>query len=190
MNRLICIIILSAFSLTGFAQEDLRIRAQMTKSNRLRDSLFQQNIGKFYPDFNATTLNGSVLTEVNLVDKVTIINFWFKYCKPCIAEFDALRSLYNRFADNQTFQFISFTSDDSDLAKESADKYKLPFHICPISSEECRRLNFGQGFPTTIIVDRYGKILYLKSGGGLDNEIINRDISKIEQLIYRELQSK
>ena len=148
-----------------------------------KDSLFQLNIGKQYPDFTTVSLDGKKITQKELTGKVTIINFWFQYCEPCVAEFDALNDLYRKFKDNPAFRFISFTSDSPNDAKESVKKYKLSFPVCPVSEQECFRLNQNQGFPTTIIIDKAGRMAFLKSGGYTEKDKVLQDIMIYEQKI-------
>lgn len=155
-----------------------------------KDSILRLNIGKQYPKFKATSLNRQTIDEKKLVGKVTIINFWFKHCEPCVAEFDELCNLQHKFSKDSAFQFISFTSDSPQDAKESVAKFKLSFPVYPISRAECYRLNLNQGFPTTIIVDKAGKIIFLKSGGYLEKEKIAQYIRKLEQIIEKELNAK
>ena len=172
---LLCIVIF--YSTTISAQ--INFESYLHKS----DSLVQLNVGKQFPSFTASTLNGKIISDKDLLGKVTIFNFWFQYCAPCIAEFDALNVLYQKFKDNPAFQFISFTSDSSEDANESVIKYKLSFLVCPITEKECFRLNFNEGFPTTIIVDKLGKIILIKSGGFLEKDKIEMDIQKRASLI-------
>ena len=148
-----------------------------------QDSLFQLNTGKQYPAFTAVSLDGKTITEKELTGKVTIINFWFQYCEPCVAEFDALNDLYRKFKDNPAFRFISFTSDAPNDASETVDKYKLSFPVCPVSKQECYRLNFNQGFPTTVIIDKAGRMAFLKSGGYTEKDKVLQDIMIYEQKI-------
>lgn len=147
------------------------------------DSLVQLNVGKQFPSFTAITLKGDIVSDKDLLGRVTIFNFWFRYCEPCIAEFDALNGLYQQFRDDKIFQFISFTSDAPEVANTSVIKYKLLFPVCSISEKECFRLNFNQGFPTTIIVDKFGKIALIKTGGSLEKEKIAVDIQKFTAII-------
>jgi len=148
-----------------------------------QDSIFQLNTGKLYPAFSVVSLEGKRITEKELTGKVTIINFWFQYCEPCVAEFDALNDLYLKFKDNAAFRFISFTSDSSDESKESVEKYKLAFPVCPVSQQECYRLNMNQGFPTTIIIDKAGRMAFLKSGGNTEKDNVLQQITNYEQKI-------
>jgi len=148
-----------------------------------RDSLVQVNIGKQYPEFTATDLNEINITEKKLPGRITIINFWFRYCEPCVAEFNELNTLYEKFKVNPVFQFISFTSDSQEEARESVNTYQLYYPVCPISEQECFRLNFNQGFPTTIIVDQLGKIKFMKFGGSLEKDKIAIDIQKLSGIL-------
>jgi len=155
-----------------------------------KDSILRLNIGKRYPEFKATSIEGQTIDEKKLEGKVTFINFWFKHCKPCVAELDELCILQQKFSKDPAFQFISFTLDSYQDAKESVAKFKLSFPVYPISRTECYRLNFNQGFPTTIIVNKTGKIIFLNSGGSLEKKGISQEIWRLEQIIEKELNSK
>lgn len=147
----------------------------------------KKNIGKQYPEFTATTLKGETITHEQLIGKITIINFWFQGCPPCVAEFDALEDIYNQFKDNPSFQFLSFSRDPEDMTKESVKKFNLPYTVSAISENESRRLNFNNGFPTTIITDRAGKIIYQRTGGGITKEVNFELLKPTKQLIEKSL---
>ncbi len=147
------------------------------------DSTIQSNIGKPFPPSVFTTLEGKVITSKECVGKVTIINLWFETCCPCIAEFDGLNALFNRFRNNPKFQFISLCRDTPEETIESVKKYKLPYPVCSMPTKECHRLNFGLGFPTTIILDKTGRVAFIESGGSTDKKIASQDMLKIEEEI-------
>ena len=151
-----------------------------------KDSIMQESLKKPYPDFIAMPLDGNVITEKDLFGKVTIINFWFSSCPPCIAEFDALGNLYEKWKDNLEFQFISFCTDPVEQAKESAQKHQLPYPVCPIEGEQFSTLLLW-GFPVNLIVNREGKIIHYKSGGHTEKEKVDKEIQDIEQKIKNEL---
>lgn len=152
-----------------------------------KDSIIQSNIGAKFPPFKAVTLKGDKLTESSLSGKITIINFWFEGCSPCVAEFEALNELYRTFENNPDFEFISFTLDPPEDAKKTVEKHKLLFKVCPVSREECYRLNLMQGFPTNIITDRLGRMLFIKSGGSIDKEKVSKQVKEFELLIATQL---
>ena len=58
------------------------------------DSILRSKIGTPFVDFNLIDLEMNEFTEKQLVGKVTLINFWFESCAPCVAEFADLNDLY------------------------------------------------------------------------------------------------
>jgi cytochrome oxidase Cu insertion factor (SCO1/SenC/PrrC family) len=143
----------------------------------------QSKIGTLYPEFTATSLAGKTISEKQLAGKVTIINFWFETCAPCIAEFDALNKLFHRFEGNPSFQFLSFTNDPEESARKTILKYSILYDVLPVERSECSRLNFGNGFPTTIILNRAGQIVSINSGGFTDNVKVTERIQEFEKII-------
>lgn len=141
-----------------------------------------KNIGKQFFPFTAESLNGDIISNKDLDGKITIINFWFEGCAPCIAEFDALKSIYSKFSNNSRFQFVSFTKDYPEYVSKAVKKYNLSFPVYPIG-EKCYDLNFGSGFPTTFILDEKSRVIYCKIGGQIDKESIADDFQIIEQIL-------
>jgi peroxiredoxin len=101
-----------------------------------------------------------------LKNKVVLINFWFKGCHPCMAEMEALNELHQQLKDDKDFLFISFTPDNPEAIKRVSQKHRITFAVLSTSQQECRRLNFNNGYPTHIILDRTGVIKYFHTGGG------------------------
>jgi|ERR1017187_4370219 peroxiredoxin len=127
-------------------------------------------LGKLFPSFTAISEGGTVSNEL-LKGKIVLINFWFEGCHPCLAEMEALDELQQLLKDNKDFLFISFTWDNPEAIKRVKEKYGITFPVLSTSDEECSRLNFGNGYPTSIILDRKGTIKYVHSGGSTDKEI-------------------
>ena len=151
------------------------------------DSIRQAQIGKMYPEFQVVTLDSDTISEKNLKGKITLSNFWFETCAPCVAEFGELNKIYERLKTNSDFQFISFSTDAIEDIKRLIQEYQLRFPVCPISREEAYRLNLNSGFPTNIVIDGTGMIIYLKSGGAVEEKRVKEQIKEIEQLIRSKL---
>jgi len=152
-KRLFCCIILSIAFLSSYAQLNIE----------QRDSALQLKIGVPFPDFKLIDTKGKTFSGQDLKGKITVINFWFESCSPCIKELDALKKFFLTFKDNSDFQFLSFTTDSLETAKTSIEKLDIPFDVYPTTGKECERL-FCAGFPTNIIIDQYGKVAYIKAG--------------------------
>ena len=126
-------------------------------------------IGHPYQEFRLTSTN-NVADNKSLAGKVVLINFWFEGCHPCMAEMEALNELFNKMKDNKDFVFISLTRDDEETINRVKKKYSLLFDVYYASSKECQQLNFGCGYPTSIILDKTGIVKYKHSGGSIKTE--------------------
>lgn len=137
------------------------------------DSLLKEKskeaIGKPFPHFFAANEDIKINND-SLLGKVVLINFWFEGCHPCVAEFGALNEIALKLKDNNAFEFISFSWDNPETIARVKQKYNLQFKVFSLSAIECRRLNQNNGYPTTIILDKQGKITYLISGGATTTE--------------------
>jgi peroxiredoxin len=142
-------------------------------------------VGKSFPKF-VVPGKGELINNERLMGKVVLVNFWFEGCAPCLAEFDALNELAEKFKDQKDFEFISFTWDNAETIKRVNEKYKLKFKVLSADTNECRRLNLNNGYPTTMVLDRKGIIKYITSGGSTDPArarefVMNTLVSEIEK---------
>ena len=126
-------------------------------------------VGHPYQEFSVTSKN-KVADNKNLKGKVVLINFWFEGCHPCMAEMEALNELFKKMKDQKDFVFISLTRDDEETIKRVTKKYSLSFDVYYASSKECQRLNFGCGYPTSIVIDKTGIVKYKHSGGSIKTD--------------------
>lgn len=165
------------------AQESTNSFAQ-----KFLDSLAKKEqllVGKQFPAFK-TTVNKLPFSDKELVYKVTVINFWFASCKPCLSEFGALNELHKKLKNEKDFQFVSITYETPEIIEQIKAKYNLGFDIAFIPNYECQRLMNGFGYPVNVIVNREGRISYWKSGGKPNKEqsaqfVLDTLYSKIKQ---------
>ncbi len=125
MTRLLFFLILSFSSALAIAQPPHNIGLGIIE---IEDSTAYM-IGKTFPKFSATTLDGKVVNEQALQGKITLINIWFRDCPPCRAEFSALNKLYNKYKDNPNVEIISFTIDPKKSATPRKLCKNMKFHI-------------------------------------------------------------
>lgn len=147
-----------------------------------RDSIIRiSKYGTAYPAFTLVTLDGDTLTEKQLIGKVTLINFWFESCAPCMAEMPALNELYLKYKDHPEFQLLSLAREYPNDAEQCVQKLNIPYPVCPVSDEESYRLSFNNGFPVSIITDTQGKIVLMKWGGPIEPGNAKKAIQKLEE---------
>lgn len=111
------------------------------------------------PDVVFLDENNKEVSLNALKGKVVFINFWATWCPPCRAELPSIHKLKQAFRDNNKIVFL-FVDVDGNLAKSKAfmkkHKYDLPVYAPkgPIPS------NFlGSAIPTTVIIDKKGKMV-------------------------------
>src|SRR5882757_106668 len=66
--------------------------------------------GANLPGFDLTSANHTRIQKSDLLGKVTLINFWFIQCPPCIFEIPELNKMPERIND-QNFRLVSLTPD-------------------------------------------------------------------------------
>jgi thiol-disulfide isomerase/thioredoxin len=147
-------------------------------------------LNKIFPGFCYPNIKGIQTTNKDLVGKITLIDFWFTSCAPCIAEIESFKSIYETFKTQKKFQLISFAWETAENATLAAKTYSIPYSIIPINRDECSRLNCGNGFPVLMIINEEGKIIFSKLGGSID-EIeatqygVNVLIPKLKKLLSK-----
>jgi len=115
--------------------------------------------GEIAPDFTLKDLKG---TEVNLKEfrgKVILLNFWATWCSPCRIEIPSMVELYKRYKD-KGLEIIGVNLDK--LGKSEVEKFSLEHKInFPVllnpSGDAAARYGVVV-LPTTVFLDRYGKI--------------------------------
>lgn len=130
------------------------------------EAAYASMIGKPFPAFDVILQDGSQQTSATIKGKVLYANFWYEGCNPCRAEFKAMNALYDSLKGNPDFVFIAFTFEPAARLPKIIKDYGLRFPIASISRAECERLKIiGTGYPTNIITNKQGQIVYYRSGG-------------------------
>jgi thiol-disulfide isomerase/thioredoxin len=107
---------------------------------------------------------GKTSTTADLKGKVVFINFWASWCPPCRAEMPSLENLYQKLKDNSNFVFL-FINEDDDRSKGlkylEANDFTIPFYQ---ASGNVPAEIFSGSLPTTIVLNKKGKVVLKHSG--------------------------
>lgn len=132
-----------------------------------------------FSGFAGKDLDGNDVDE-SLFSKnaVTVVNFWFSGCKPCVAELPELNKLNEKLKEmgGEVVGINTETLDDNQdgikeakkiLEKQGASYRNLTFDS---NSELGKYAGNIVAFPTTILVDRNGNIVGEPLLGGIDEQ--------------------
>ena len=121
-------------------------------------------IGDMAPNFTLKADTGKNLRLSEYRGEVVMINFWATWCGPCRQEMPVLNELYQRYRP-VGFTLLGVNIDDqSASASKMARRLGVGYPIVFDAQKAVSRLYDISAMPTTVMVDRDGKVRYLHRG--------------------------
>ena len=122
-----------------------------------------------FPAFTGKDLDGKDVTSGDIFSQnaVTVVNFWFTTCSPCVGELEDLDALNRELAEKggAVIGINAFTLDGDEKAIQEAKELLMKKGAAyqnvyfPSDSEAGRFAAMVYAFPTTYVVDRSGNIV-------------------------------
>jgi thiol-disulfide isomerase/thioredoxin len=111
------------------------------------------------PAFSLKDLRGRGVRLDDYKGKVLLVNFWATWCAPCRAEMPDLVKLQKEFG-SRGLQIIGITYPPQNRAsvRRVVRQLKLNYPILFGSGKTAVDYNVGDVLPTTVVVDREGKV--------------------------------
>ena len=156
--------------------------AEIESENTASDTADQKNNSEDaspFKNFSGQDFDGNSVDESLFSgNAVTVVNFWFTGCKPCVAELSKLNELNDAISsmggevigiNTETFDGNEAAIDEANSILESQGAKYRNLSI-DSSSEAGKYASDIMAFPTTILVDRNGNIVGDPLLGGIDNQ--------------------
>ena len=154
--------------------------------------------GTAFPQFEGKDLDGNkVDSSVFAENAVTVVNFWFNECKPCVEELSEMNALNDRIKE-QGGEVLgvnvgALDGDEQNIAtakqilETKGAKYR---NIYFDSDSDAGKFALGvTAFPTTYVIDRNGNIVGEALMGGIDNDDnLNTLQNTIDEVIAKDAQ--
>ena len=179
-------------TIRGIEEEIARLEKEIAASDS-SGSTFSgsaDSTGVFH-DFKGKDLDGNDVDDSLFAqNKVTVVNFWFSGCKPCVEELSKLNELNDKLKE-MGGEVVGINTDTFD---DNQDGIKDAKEILKAKGASYKNLTFDSdstvgkyagdimAFPTTVLVDKDGNIVGDPFMGGID------DPSNYEQLM-KQIQS-
>jgi peroxiredoxin/outer membrane lipoprotein-sorting protein len=122
--------------------------------------------GRKAHDFTAGSLSGANVRLHELHGKIVVLDFWASWCKPCQEELAAMQKLHEELASKGVV-FLGIDDESSQIMGDfvKAHGYTFPMLLDP--KQTVHGLYGVRLAPTTVVIDRKGKIAaeYIGAGG-------------------------
>ncbi|MDH7912822.1 TlpA disulfide reductase family protein [Winogradskyella sp. SYSU M77433] len=125
-------------------------------------------IGKTAPNFEAIKSDGNVFNITETKGKITVLNFWASWCKPCRKDNIELLKMYKNF-QNEGFEIVSISLDGKESQSNPKEDWlsaintdNLPWiHVSNLKyyNDPIALLYNIRSIPTNYLLDRDGKII-------------------------------
>lgn len=121
--------------------------------------------GKSVPAFKLQVFDGAQLNTADMAGKVLVINFWASWCKPCEQEAAELEQAWKIYEPGGKVQFLGVDYVDTEpQAKAYLSKFAITYPNGPDLRTSISQMFRIRGVPETYIVDRDGKLAFVKIG--------------------------
>ena len=165
------------YPLTGLATEISVTSAVVENTDHSGKSY---RLGDVMRDFSVVDSDGNTqkLSELLKTKKMVLINFWYTTCSWCVKEFPYMDAVYQQYKDDIEIVALNHSTLQGD-SEEGIKKFKENFYTDYVGDGTEGGLSFPmakdytnmgpafnlQGYPTSVIVDRYGVICMIEAGG-------------------------
>ena len=158
------------YPITG-TKTEIVLTSAVVQGKNPTDKVYK--LGDVMRDFTITTTDGVTmkLSELLKEKDAVVLNFWYTKCQPCKNEFPLLQQAYEMFGDQ--VELIAMNSMNGETEGQVAQfkmENNLTFPMAKVDSswENAMRVT---GYPTTVVIDRYGVICLMHVGGVTDESL-------------------
>jgi peroxiredoxin len=127
------------------------------------------------PQFTLAARGGPQVSLAQYKGQVVMINFWASWCGPCRQEMPLLESIYKKY-NKLGFTLLGVNVEpDSQAANDWLKQTPVSFPILYDKDSKVSKLYDVAGMPSTVIIDRSGRLRMLHRGykPGDENEYLD-----------------
>ena len=111
------------------------------------------------PSFQLRLLDGKLVRSSDLKGRVTVIDFWGTWCRPCLSEIPGYNEFYRDYkARGVLFIAPALDSGTEDEVRAAVRKLGIEYPVAVPSMEELDALGEIQAVPTTWVINKRGEL--------------------------------
>lgn len=112
--------------------------------------------GTKFPEFKFVDLEGKVLTNESIKNKIVVIKCWYIHCAACIKEFPQVNALAEKYKDRSDILFLSLAEDTPEQLKVFLARKPLSYSVVPNQKKFMNETLLLNAFPTHFILNKQG----------------------------------
>ncbi len=124
------------------------------------------DVGATMPAYSALNLDGSAFDLAAKRDKIVLLNVWATWCGPCRYEIPELQQLHEHYSP-RGLEVVGVSVDETgaeSVRSFIAEQPKMTYPVVLDAEGKITSLLETSVLPTSILVDRSGKIVWKKYG--------------------------
>ena len=123
-------------------------------------------LGDVMYDMTVTTSDGQQITISELLKekKMVMLNFWYTTCQYCVEEFPFMEEAYKKYKNDIEIVALNHL-DDVEAIKSFKSSMGLTFPMATCNSTFPQNVFGVSGWPTSVVIDRYGVVCMIEAGG-------------------------
>jgi cytochrome c biogenesis protein CcmG/thiol:disulfide interchange protein DsbE len=128
-------------------------------------------VGNPAPAFTLTSVDGKSYSLENLRGKVILLNFWATWCVPCRLEMPLFEELHRAGVD-KGLVVLGINSEGPQIALRFLEEQGYTFPTLADAGDVVARAFGVELIPTTVGIDKTGRVAFQHAGGQSKEEII------------------